>query len=91
MDKFVDSFSRGRKKPTASKAVVKKCSASQPTQHQMFLDLGQKQFGKNKECLKCGMFYVIGDVDDERRHNQLCAKVLNYPPFDGHRSHDVLD
>ena len=70
---------------------MKKCTASQPTQHQTFLDLGQKLFGKNNECLKCGMFYVIGDVEDERRHSQLCAKVLIYLTFYGHRSHDVLD
>lgn len=76
MDKFVDSFSRGLKKTKIPPTKVKKSGAVQGTQHQMFLDLGQKLFGKNKECMNCGMFFVIGDVDDERRHDQICAKVI---------------
>jgi zinc-finger of acetyl-transferase ESCO len=76
MDKFVDSFSRGLKKSKIPPAKAKKSSVLQGTQHQMFLDLGQKLFGKSKECSNCGMFYVIGDVDDERQHNQICAQVI---------------
>jgi hypothetical protein len=29
---------------------------------QMFLDLGQKSFGRSSLCQKCGMFYVIGII-----------------------------
>lgn len=76
MDKFVDSFSRGLKKTKIPKTKTKNSGGLHGTQHQMFLDLGQKLFGKNKECLNCGMFFVIGDVDDERRHDQVCAKVI---------------
>jgi hypothetical protein len=76
MDKFVDSFSRGLKKSKIPPTKVKKSGVLQGTQHQMFLDLGQRLFGKKKECSNCGMFFVIGDVDDERRHNQICAKVI---------------
>lgn len=46
---------------------------------QMFLDLGQKTFGKNKECPICGMFYVLGDVDDEVRHKQNCTTFRDGP------------
>jgi zinc-finger of acetyl-transferase ESCO len=76
MDKFVDSFSRGLKKTKIHPTKAKKSGTLQGTQHQMFLDLGQKLFGKSKECKNCGMYFVIGDVDDERRHNQICAKVF---------------
>ena len=75
MDKFVSSFARGHKKQKILETKVQK-HIKQPSGQQMYLDLGQKLFGRNKECASCGMFYVIGDVDDERRHNQNCAKVI---------------
>ena len=75
MDKFVDSFSRGSKKQKLTQTKPKKNVSTQPSQ-QMYLDLGQKLFGKSMECASCGMLYVIGDVDDERRHDQNCAKVF---------------
>ena len=45
----------------------------------MFLDLGQKTFGKSKECTICGMLYVLGDHDDEQRHKQNCSKMRDGP------------
>lgn len=77
MDKFVNSFSRGHKKQKISQKSLQKHINGQPGGQQMYLDLGQKLFGMNKECASCGMFYVIGDVDDERRHYQNCAKVIS--------------
>ena len=74
MDKFINSFARGHKKQKILETKVQKLV--KPNGQQMYLDLGQKLFGRNKECASCGMFYVIGDVDDERRHSQNCAKVI---------------
>jgi N-acetyltransferase len=45
----------------------------------MYLDLGQKSFGKSKECATCGMLYVVGDEDDEQRHRQNCTKIRDGP------------
>ena len=45
----------------------------------MFLDLGQKTFGKSIECPICGMLYVLGDHDDEQRHKQNCSKMRDGP------------
>lgn len=44
-------------------------------QSQMLLDFGQKSIGKRNSCNICGMLYVIGDDDDEKRHNAFCKKV----------------
>jgi hypothetical protein len=76
MDKFIERSSYGHNKK--QKKEKSKFTKPKPAyQHQqMFLDLGQKLFGKNNECKSCGMFYVIGDTDDERRHDQNCAKVI---------------
>ena len=46
---------------------------------QMFLDLGQKSFGASKQCTLCGMLFVIGDVDDEKRHQSFCSKTALGP------------
>ena len=75
MDRFVSSFSRGIKKPKIAAVKVQDNVSRQSKHQQMYIDLGQKLFGKSKECSNCGMVYVIGDVDDERRHDQNCAKV----------------
>jgi ribosomal protein S27AE len=76
MDKYIDNFSRQQKKAKIYQSKKLKSTGVPTIQRQMYLDLGQKLFGKNKECPKCGMFYVIGDTDDECRHSRLCAKVI---------------
>jgi N-acetyltransferase len=55
------------------KADEKGIKLTQP--RQMFIDLGQKNFGKNRECQLCKMLYVVGDVEDENRHMKNCSKV----------------
>ena len=52
-------------------------SRGKPQGEQMFLDIGQKIFGKNSACSKCGMIYVEGQSDDEQRHKIYCRKVSN--------------
>jgi zinc-finger of acetyl-transferase ESCO len=42
---------------------------------QSYIDLGQKSFGANIACKVCGMFYVKGDPEDEKRHVSFCQKV----------------
>lgn len=77
MDKFIESFSFGPKKVKIPQSKQSKSTGTHPVRRQMYLDLGQKLFGKNKECPNCGMFYVIGDIDDECRHGRLCVKVIS--------------
>jgi hypothetical protein len=43
---------------------------------QMYLDLGQKGFGKQMECVKCLMNYVKGDEEDENRHKIYCTSLV---------------
>lgn len=76
MDKFIESFSFRPKKVKIPQSKQSKSTGTPTIQRQMYLDLGQKLFGKNKECPNCGMFYVIGDIDDECRHDRLCLKVI---------------
>ena len=41
---------------------------------QMFIDLGQKSFGKSITCKECGCFYLLGDLEDEKMHKAFCKK-----------------
>ena len=41
---------------------------------QMFIDLGQKSFGKSITCKECGCFYLLGDLEDETMHKAFCKK-----------------
>lgn len=88
MDKFLLSLPSSSKcnKRKASTDLRMKCSTSiafpvyqsnKKSSNQMFLDLGQKSFGKNKTCKNCNMFYVIGDVEDEKRHKKFCLKIIS--------------
>ena len=65
------------KENTSAKRTTSIGNKGQP--RQMFLDLGQKTFGKSKECTICGMLYVLGDHDDEQRHKQNCSKMRDGP------------
>jgi len=82
MDKFVVSLPRGssilkRKTPSGASAEQQGLKRAAPAQ--MFLDLGQKSFGASKHCSACGMFYVVGDVEDEKRHLAFCTKAKAGP------------
>ena len=87
MEKFLISLprSKGTKRKTfvseekyANSKINKGCNGGKREGgNQMFLDLGQKSFGASKHCAVCGMFYVIGDYEDEKRHQSFCAKVNN--------------
>ena len=44
---------------------------------QMFLDLGQANFGKQNVCPICGMLTVHGVKEDERQHERICAAYKN--------------
>jgi len=43
---------------------------------QMYLDYGQKSFGRTIQCNKCGLFYVISDKEDEKQHNKFCKQEM---------------
>jgi len=81
MDKFVVSLPRGSsllKRKTASGAGAEQ-AAKRPGPAQMFLDLGQKSFGASRHCSACGMLYVVGDLEDEKRHLAFCTKAKAGP------------
>lgn len=48
--------------PTSMKVLT---TSNKSNLKQMFLDLGQRSFGRNTLCQKCGMFYVIGIVTEQ--------------------------
>jgi zinc-finger of acetyl-transferase ESCO len=82
MDKFVTSLPRGikRKKLTADSDCKENkknnvIRGARPEKLQMYIDVGQKSFGKSKQCKHCNFFYLIGDLEDEKEHNKFCASV----------------
>ena len=48
--------------------------AAAPGMKQLFLDLGQKNFGHRK-CPECGMLYAVGEPEDERTHAKFHAEA----------------
>jgi hypothetical protein len=51
---------------------------NKPKLTQMFIDLGQKSFGKYGTCKICSFLYLIGDLDDEKKHQKHCYEVKYY-------------
>lgn len=83
MDKFVVSLPKNRKRNVDDKdnrsnyhSITRKPVKTLKSS-QMYLDLGQKSFGSHTTCKKCSMFYLIGDIDDEKRHSSHCFKVAD--------------
>lgn len=76
MDKFLIRLPTNSA-PGAVGSCKKRKREPAPVSHseQMFLDIGQKVFGKNSACSRCGMVYVSGQPDDEARHAAFCKKV----------------
>lgn len=56
----------------------------------MFLDLGQKSFGVSKQCNICNMLYLIGDIDDEKRHSTFCSKIKCGPTLPSLKGLSIL-
>ena len=48
--------------------------AAAPGMKQLFLDLGQKNFGHRK-CPECGLLYAVGEPEDERTHAKFHAEA----------------
>ena len=42
---------------------------------QMYLDLGQRNFGKQTVCNICGMLFVHGVEEDAKEHERICKEV----------------
>ena len=55
---------------------------------QLYLDFGQKSFGKRTLCPLCNMLYVNGVDEDEKQHNKICEDYKNgvaYPRWKNER------
>lgn len=48
---------------------------------QLYLDLGQKNFGKQILCDLCGMLYVHGVAEDAKAHAKVCQHYVQGVPF----------
>ena len=90
-----DSASPGTVTGVAVKAhrTFGKASAPAPALKQTFLDLGQRSFGATSSCTRCGMLYVLGDIDDEQRHKAYCGRADDAPslPANAAKGLRVLD
>lgn len=82
MEQFLTRLPNGlgkRKNSTTSEANKKLLSSLEKKESskgmQMFIDFGQKSFGKTKTCLKCNMLLVLSDPEDVKRHDKFCGEV----------------
>jgi len=48
---------------------------------QMYLDLGQRDFGKQTICKTCGMLFVHGVLEDSKEHAKICQDIVLGVPF----------
>jgi N-acetyltransferase len=60
-----------KEKPTTEKNSPTTIKNKKPLA-QLFLDLGQANFGKQSVCPICGMLTVHGVEEDNRQHEQIC-------------------
>jgi zinc-finger of acetyl-transferase ESCO len=58
---------------------------------QLFLDYGQKSFGKREQCPLCGMLWVKGDVTDEAQHASFCTAARQGVAFPGWKKERVVE
>jgi hypothetical protein len=58
---------------------------------QMFLDLGQRSFGRTKTCADCGTLYVLGDEEDEIIHRKMCVRAKKGLVFSSLRGYTVCE
>ena len=77
MDKFLCALPTKKRKvasvaSSAPSSIMSKKRGDNEASSQMYLDFGQRSFGATKTCAQCDMHYLIGDVDDERRHSSFC-------------------
>lgn len=104
MDKFVTSFASVTKKRKIDCSFESSVSQSKSDSRshkskslinsgklkQMFIDVGQKSFGKSVTCKDCHMHYIKGDYEDEKRHNSFCSNYLNLSCLPNTKGHKVL-
>lgn len=45
-------------------------------QQQMYLDFGQRSFGRQIECAVCGMLYTEGEPEDEKEHQRRHQRAV---------------
>ena len=66
------SISTTSSSSSSSKLPVK----PKPQSQQLYLDFGQRSFGKRRTCHLCQMMITQGDEDDEKRHKKFCRKYV---------------
>lgn len=84
MDKFIVHLPRGLKRAAVvgGKENSQDVTSSKRPKQQMYIDLGQKSFGKSSVCPKCDLIYIVGDLEDEKQHKKHCY-LKNSAPFFG--------
>lgn len=73
MNKYVLRLPSGNKAGRAQKNVA--CVNRSGKTTQMYLDLGQKDFGSTQTCKLCNMLFVNDDELDFKSHEKYCKKV----------------
>ena len=80
--------------PTLSPIVQKESSIKRPrigkaNWNQLYLDLGQRDFGKRSICSVCGMLFVHGVTEDSKQHQRICRDYRQGISFRNEKSRQV--
>ncbi|CAB9498993.1 N-acetyltransferase ESCO2 [Seminavis robusta] len=67
--------------PQNSITTTKPNNKKQRKQQQLYLDFGQRDFGKQIVCQTCGMLYVHGVEEDVKGHERICKDYHEGVPF----------
>ncbi|XP_066929923.1 N-acetyltransferase ESCO1-like isoform X2 [Clytia hemisphaerica] len=73
---------QNRKKPMKKKVT--------PAKEQMYIDVGQKDFGHVK-CESCGMVYTKSQEEDEEQHAKYHQKIVQKLRFNGWKAERILE
>ncbi len=95
MDAFITRLPKSSSKSAPEKSVKKRNlddQSNQSNKKQMYIDLGQKSFGKQINCKLCGMIYIKGDIEDENNHKKICSKLIkDNLPFSHNKKYITID
>ena len=62
---------------------------AQPQQQQLYLDFGQKSFGKRTTCKSCGVMYDKSIKSEKSDHDKICVQITEGVAYSGFKGQTV--
>ncbi|KAL3767148.1 hypothetical protein ACHAW5_003167 [Stephanodiscus triporus] len=76
---------------TCLSSKISRPTKKQKQSNQLFLDFGQKSFGKQTVCSVCGMLRVHGLDEDDAEHDKICNEYQEGVIFSGWKNERIVE